>query len=118
MMFDAHGVKHGQSEEGFAWVFRIPDGVVAIQEITTLNKMNALAESFRSWQGSNQFWLSAPLIPDIDDETLERAWNWWADCYDAYPGLEEGSITLLEFMQEVNNLTRNLTEPLTRCSPL
>ena len=62
--------------------------------------VNALAESFRHWQGNNQFWLSAPLLSDLDEETLIRAWKWWEDSINIYPKFDTGSIVLLEFMQE------------------
>lgn len=65
----------------------------------TAAQMNALAETFRDWQGRNMFWLCAPLLADIDEKTLERAWGWWEKAYQTYPGFEEGSTTLFEFMQ-------------------
>lgn len=102
MMYDAHGEEHGRSEEAFGWVFKIPEGQpFAVQE-TTLRKMNALAESFREWQGNNMFWLSAPLLAEIDDDTLVRAWKWWEDSIDRFEGFQEGSTVLLEYMQEVS----------------
>lgn len=104
MMYDAHGEEHGKSDEGFGWVFKIPDGhAVSLQE-TTLQKMNALAETFREWQGNNFFWLSAPLLAEIDDDTLVRAWKWWEDSINRYEGFQEGSTVLLEYMQEVSDL--------------
>ena len=104
MMYDAHGEKHGLSEDGFGWVFDIPDGTVVTQEITTLQKMNALADSFRTWQGNNDFWLSAPLIADIDDETLVRAWKWFEDCYDLNSGFDEGSLVCWSLCKTCDNL--------------
>ena len=101
MMYDAHGEEHGRSDDGFGWLFKIPDGQpVSVQE-TTLLQMNALAETFREWQGNNMFWLSAPLLAEIDDETLIRAWKWWEDSINRYEGFQEGSTVLLEYMQEV-----------------
>lgn len=58
MLFDAHGEKHALSEDGFGWIFKMPDATVISHEISTLQKMNALAENFRSWQGNNMFWVS------------------------------------------------------------
>ena len=52
--------------------------------------------------GNNMFWLSAPLIAEVDDETLIRAWKWYEDSINRYEGLGVGSTVLLEFMQEVN----------------
>ena len=101
MMFDANGEEHGRSEEGFAWAFRIPGVVEVSTTETTLRNMNALAESFRDWQGNNMFWGSAPLLGEIDDETLVRAWKFWEDTVNLYEGFQEGSTVLLEFMQEV-----------------
>lgn len=101
MPFDAHGEEHGRSEEGFKWAFDIRGA----QEIgcgeMTLRQINAIAETFRTYQGKNMFWLSAPLLEELDEETLVRAWKWYEDAIEACPGFDDGSTVLLEFMQEV-----------------
>lgn len=101
IMFDANGEAHGRSDDGFGLIMNI-DGC---QEFgageMTLQQVNALAEGYRDWQGRNFFWLSAPLLAEIDDETVVRAWKWWEDSVDLYEGFQDGSIVLLEFMQEV-----------------
>ena len=102
MMFDAHGAEHGRSDAGFGWVFRIPGAIEASVQTATLRQMNAIADSFRNWQGNNTFWLSAPLLAEIDDETVVRAWKWWEDSVNLYEGFQDGSVVLLEFMQQVN----------------
>ena len=101
MAVDANGEKHAR-EEAFKWALELPGA----QEISTgemsLQQVNAVAETFRDYQGNNHFWLCAPLIADIDDETFARAMKWYEDSIDACPGLAEGSTVLLEFMQEVS----------------
>ena len=99
--FDAHGEAHARSEEGFAWAFRIPGAVEFGCKEMNLQQVNAVAETFRTWQGKNMFWLSAPMIEEIDDETLVRAWKWYEESLDACPGFDHGSTVLLEFMQAV-----------------
>jgi hypothetical protein len=101
MMFDAHGEAHARSELGFAWAFEI-DGAQEISASTiTLRQMHAVAETFRDYQGDNQFWLSAPLLEGkLDEEDLVRAWKWYEDTVNLYPAFGAGSTILLEFMQK------------------
>lgn len=101
MMFDGHGEQHARSTEGFGWVFDLPDFVEFAAGEMGVAQVNALADSFREWQGNNQFWLSAPLLADVDEETVVRAWKWWEQSVELHPPFEQGSIVLLEFMQEV-----------------
>lgn len=100
VMFDARGEKHAR-EEAFKWAF----GIEGVQEMvtmeTSMGKMNAVAESFRVYNGKNMFWLSAPLIKEVEEDTLVKAWKWYEDSYNLHPGLGENSTVLLEFMQEV-----------------
>ena len=100
MMYDAHGMEHARSEEGFAWAFRLSGATEFGVGAYTLRQVNALAETFRDYQGKNMFWSSGPMIGDIDDETLVRAWKWYEDSYDMHPGFGVGSTVLLEFMQD------------------
>ncbi len=68
--------------------------------------VNSLGDSFKHWQGENKFWASAPLLAEIDDETVNRAWKWWEDCINVHEDFQTGSVVLLEFMQEVSIPTR------------
>ncbi|KAK0836771.1 hypothetical protein LTS02_018076 [Friedmanniomyces endolithicus] len=102
MMFGARGEAHARSKDGFAWAFEM----LGAQEISTsectMRQMHAVAETFRNYQGSNMFWLSAPLIDgNLDDELLVRTWKWYEDSIEAHPGFGAESTVLLEFMQEV-----------------
>lgn len=112
MMFDAHGEQHARSKDGFGWLFDLPDLYEHAAGEMSVAGVNALAESFRSWQGNNQFWLSAPLLADVDEETLIRAWKWWEDCVNIHPPFDAGSIVLLEFMQEVKRTRANVPKIL------
>lgn len=108
MPYDAHGEAHARSEAGFKWAFDIEGGQEFSCGEMTLRQVNAVAETFRAYQGNNMFWLSAPLLARIDDETLIRAWKWYEDAIEACPGFDDGSTVLLEFMQEVcHPLRRN-----------
>lgn len=101
IMYDANGQEHAHSE--LAWLWSIP-GAQAVQAgMMSVRSVNAVAETFRDWQGQNMFWLCAPMLEHVDEHTLERAWGWWEKAYDTYPGFEEGSTVLLEFMQEVRD---------------
>ncbi len=100
-MYDAHGEAHGRSEDGFAWALQAPGAYEMFAGEQTLREINASQDGFREWQGNRMFWLCAPLIAEIDDETLVRAWEWWEECINMFEGFQDGSIVLLEFMQEV-----------------
>ena len=98
--YDANGEEHARSKAGLAWAWEI-EGVQQVQAgMMSVRQVNAVAETFRDWQGQNMFWLCAPLLAHVDEHTLERAWQWWEKAYDAYPGFEEGSTVLFEYMQE------------------
>ena len=101
MMYDARGEAHARSKEGFQWAFELPGVQVGPMGEMSLRQVNALAETFRDYQGSNIFWLSAPLIAGLDDETLVRAWQWYEECVRLHEGLGAGSSVVFEFMQEV-----------------
>lgn len=101
MLFDAHGEAHARSVDGFEWVFNLPDAQEYATGETTLRQIHKSAETFRDWQGSNLFWLCAPLVTEIDDNFLERAWKWYEESISRYLGLGVGSTVLLEFMQGV-----------------
>ncbi|KAK5715958.1 hypothetical protein LTR15_009783 [Elasticomyces elasticus] len=101
MMFDARGEEHARSQDGFAWAFELPGAQEVSTSTCTLREMHAVAETFRDYQGSNMFWLCAPLIEgDLDEDMLVRAWKWYEDCIEAHPGFGAGSTVLLEFMQK------------------
>ena len=101
VLFDANGEQHARSDDGFGWMYRVADCVEMDGGLKTVQQVNAMAESFRHWQGQNIFWLCAPLLADIDDETLVRAFKWWEDCINMHEDFQTGSLVLLEFMQEV-----------------
>lgn len=109
-MFDARGEQHARSREGFAWAFELPGAQEISTSTCTLRELHAVAETFRNYQGSNMFWLSAPLIEGhLDEEMLVRAWKWYEDSVEAHPGFGAGSTILLEFMQEVSLSKKNET---------
>lgn len=101
LMYDAHGEVHARSDNGFAWAFQLPGAVELGTGEHTLREIHAIAETFRNYQGRNMFWLSAPVIEHVDDETLVKAWKWYEDSLTLHPGFGAGSTVLLEFMQEV-----------------
>jgi hypothetical protein len=81
---------------------KLPDVMEWTAGEMSVRQVNALAESFRHWQGNNMFWLSAPLLAELDEDTTVRAWKWWEDSINLFEGFQDGSVVLLEFMQEVN----------------
>lgn len=100
MPIDFRGENHARSEAGFGWCWKIAGAQEAVAMETTLTGVNALNDTFKSYQGTNQFWSAAPLVSDIDDETLVRMWKWYEESYNLHPGFGVGSTVLLEFMQE------------------
>jgi hypothetical protein len=111
MIFDAHGEGHARSESGFAWAFETEGAQEVSASTITLRQMHAFAETFRDYQGDNQFWLSAPLLEGkLDEKDLVRAWKWYEDTIDLYPGFGAGSTILLEFMQKVMVLALDVSK--------
>ncbi|KAI5359335.1 putative berberine/berberine, FAD-binding domain, PCMH-type, FAD-binding, type PCMH, subdomain 2 [Septoria linicola] len=99
MAMDFNGEAHARSDAGFAWAFALPGAIEVVAFEQTLQQINAMADSFKNYQGVNRFWCSAAMISDIDDETLIRAFKWYEDSYNLHPGFGVGSSVLLEFMQ-------------------
>ncbi|KAK5175854.1 uncharacterized protein LTR77_000994 [Saxophila tyrrhenica] len=99
MMYDAKGESHARSAAGFGWFFQHPDGVEFAGRAMSVADVNALGDSFKHWQGSNKFWLCAPLLSEMDDETVVRAWKWWEDSINLHDDFQTGSVVLMEFMQ-------------------
>ncbi|KAF4556461.1 FAD-binding domain-containing protein 55 [Elsinoe fawcettii] len=100
MLYDANGAEHAMSEKGFKQILDIPGAQNFGTQELNLQQVNAIAETFRDYQGTSHFWLSAPLIEKVDDETLIRAWKWYERSVDACAGFGSNSTVLLEFMQE------------------
>ncbi|KAK4628255.1 FAD-linked oxidoreductase pyvE [Fulvia fulva] len=100
MPIDFHGEAHARSEEGFAWAWNLPGAVETVGTSCSFKDVNALADSFKNYQGKNMFWLSAPLISSLDPQTLIRAFKWYEDSYHLHHAFGTGSTVLLEFMQE------------------
>ncbi|KAM0718754.1 hypothetical protein Q7P37_005825 [Cladosporium fusiforme] len=101
VMFDANGEEHARSKEvGFGAVF----GMEGLQEVACgmcpLDGMTKLADTYRTYQGVNKFWGSAPLVTDVDEGLIERSWEWYERSLEAAGELEQGSTVLFEFMQE------------------
>ena len=101
LMFDGNGEAHGRSDDGFGLMYKVPVCTeVQAGEMSVL-QLNALAEHYRDWQGNNHFWLCAPLLAEIDHETVVRAWKWSEVSVNLHHDFEVGSTVILEFMQEV-----------------
>lgn len=104
ILFDANGEDHARSKDkGFGEIFEI-DGLVEVAcGMVPLSGMTKLAESYKSYQGVNQFWGSAPLIEEkVDSGIIRRAWDWYGKCVEDCPALDEGSTVLFEFSQLVS----------------
>lgn len=102
ILFDAHGEDHAKSKDlGFGEVFEM-EGLVEIAcGMVPLSGMTKLAESYRSYQGVNQFWGSAPMMEErIDSQLIKRAWDWYAKTIEECPVLNQGSTVLFEFCQQ------------------
>jgi FAD/FMN-containing dehydrogenase len=104
VLFDAYGEEHAKSkEEGFGEIFEM-EGLVEIScGLVPLSGMTKLAESYKSYQGVNQFWGSAPLMEEkVDAGIIKRAWDWYAKAVEECPVLDQGSTVLFEFCQAVS----------------
>ncbi|KAF2169421.1 hypothetical protein M409DRAFT_65090 [Zasmidium cellare ATCC 36951] len=102
MPIDFRGEAHARSEEGFGWAWKVTGAQEAVAMETTLTGVNALNDTFKAFQGRNEFWLAAPLVSEIDEEMLVRMWKWYEETYELHPGFGAGSVVLLEFMQEAS----------------
>lgn len=101
--YDAHGEAHARSSAGFKWLLDIP-GVAAQTGVMTLRQVHDLVQGAGDIHGKGTCFLSGPLISDLDEELLVRAWKWHEDTVKADPALAEGTLVLLEFMQEVSRV--------------
>jgi hypothetical protein len=101
-LFDANGEEHARSKEcGFGELLAM-EGIEVLGGMVPLSGMTKLADSYRSYQGVNKFWGSAPLLEEkVDAELIMRAWTWYEKSIEACPVLDEGSTILFEFGQEV-----------------
>ena len=105
ILFDANGEEHARSKDcGFGDLLAM-EGAEMLGEMVPLSGMTRLADSYRSYQGVNKFWGSAPLIKEkVDAGLIARAWDWYGKSLEACPELDEGSTILFEFAQEVRTL--------------
>ena len=102
IMFDANGEEHARSKEsGFGVVFEMDGAQEAGCGMVPLSGMTKLADTYRSYQGVNQFWGSAPLVEKVDEGLIGRAWEWYEKSVGTCKELDQGSTILFEFMQEV-----------------
>ena len=101
ILFDAHGEEHARSKDGgFGEIFEIEGLTEVACGMVPLSGMTKLAESYRSYQGVNQFWGSAPLMEEkVDAGIIKRAWEWYAKTIEECPVLDQGSTVLFEFCQ-------------------
>lgn len=102
LLFDGNGEEHARAKEvGFGELF----GTEGVREVfcgmVPLSGMTKMADSYRSYQGVNQFWLSAPLVEHVDEGLIGRAWEWYEKSCGVCGQLEQGSTVLFEFMQKV-----------------
>lgn len=105
ILFDANGEEHARSKEvGFGEVFEMAGAQEAGCGMVPLSGMTRLADTYRSYQGVNQFWGSAPLVEKVDEGLIGRAWEWYEKSVAACRELDQGSTVLFEFMQEVRRL--------------
>ncbi|TKA69579.1 hypothetical protein B0A49_04496 [Cryomyces minteri] len=101
LVYDANGEEHARSEAGFKWALDMP-GCVAQTGVMRLSQVHALALGTGENHGKRVAFMSAPLISDVDEEFLVRAWKWRTDSLNASAALAEDTFVLFEFMQEAS----------------
>jgi FAD/FMN-containing dehydrogenase len=101
-LFDANGEDHARSKDhGFGELLAM-EGVELLGGMVPLSGMTKLADSYRSYQGVNKFWGTAPLLEEkLDAGLIARAWVWYEKSIEDCPELGDGSTVLFEFSQEV-----------------
>jgi hypothetical protein len=104
ILFDARGEEHAKSKEkGFGEIFEMEGLAEVACGMVPLSGMTKLAESYKSYQGVNQFWGSAPMMEEkVDAGLVKRAWEWYAKTIEECPILDQGSTVLFEFCQAVS----------------
>jgi hypothetical protein len=105
ILFDAKGEKHARSkEEGFGEIFEMEGLTEVACGMVPLSGMTKLADSYKSYQGVNTFFGSAPLMEEaVDAGIIRRAWDWYAKSVEECPVLDQGSTVLFEFCQAVSH---------------
>jgi FAD/FMN-containing dehydrogenase len=104
VVFDAKGEGHARSkEDGFGEIFEMEGLAEVACGMVPLSGMTKLAESYKSYQGVNIFYGSAPLMEEaVDAGLIRRAWDWYAKSVEECPVLDQGSTVLFEFCQAVS----------------
>lgn len=65
----------------------------------------ASTANFVAHKGKADSWMSAPLVSDITDDFIMRAWKWFDDLTHAQPRVIDiplGAFVLIEIMQKVS----------------
>lgn len=119
-IYDAHGEEHARSAEGFAWAFQVEGAVdntlsLSLSEVNNLGSKSTLIndarivltyfeEELATISGLTDSWMSAPLISDISEDLILRAWEWFEETLAANPAVKQvsmGIFVLIEMMQKV-----------------
>ncbi|KAH8804465.1 FAD binding domain-containing protein [Xylogone sp. PMI_703] len=101
-IYDAHGEQHARSAEGFRWAFEIPGASDKTMRLT-FTEVNKLANTLKEAGGATDSWMSAPLISEISEDLILRAWDWFEETVAANPAVKEvpvGVMVLIEMLQK------------------
>ncbi|RFU76338.1 fad binding domain-containing [Trichoderma arundinaceum] len=101
-IYDAHGEQHARSKDGFAWAFGIPGATDKTMNLT-FTEVNRLANELMAAKGATDSWMSAPLISDISEDLILRAWEWFEETVAANPVVKNvplGVMVLIEMLQK------------------
>lgn len=121
-LYDAHGEEHARSQQGFGWAFKIT-GAKDKSMSLSYKETNRLASEFplqpkvslvlilcldelEAAKGVTDSWFSAPLVAEITEELILRAWDWFHEVMAAAPVVKSvplGCLVIFEIMQKVGH---------------
>ncbi|KAK5050822.1 hypothetical protein LTR84_003381 [Exophiala bonariae] len=97
--YDARGEGHGRSEDGFKWALDIP-GAVDMTHAVNLRQVHESFDSLLAHFGASNTWQAGVTVPEVSEELITKAWDWYVGLKNQDPGLVKGTYVLLEMMQK------------------
>lgn len=118
IVYDANGEAHGRSDEGFGWALKIKGAVDDTRTMTyaeanrgqgmaitnlLLYRTDYVKDNLRAAMGLTNSWMSAPTIPELNEDLIFRAWKWFNTLVEKDPRQSAGAFVLIEMMQPVHS---------------
>ncbi len=98
--YDANGLEHGRSQDGFKWALDIP-GAVDLTKTSTFREANHAFDASEAPFGKLNTWAAGVTVPAVDESLILRAWDWYLSLLKKDSKLVMGTYVLMEVMQKV-----------------